>query len=168
MAVTTITYSSNTAITLDPSSLGDSATFIAGVESDEIDNTSNQYIDCLVDIKGITAGSGTNTVGQEIRVYCWGSDVSLATTAISTLNGSAGTATITAEAREALRLAASCSALVTTGSLVYYLQPFSVASLFGGVMPKFWGLFFVHSLTGDIAASQSGKFQYTGIKYTST
>lgn len=166
--VLTLTYSANTAITLDPSSLLDSPTFVAGVESDEIDNTTNQYVDCLVDIKPITAGSGTNTVGQEMRVYVWGSDVSLATTPIGTLDGTASAETITVETLAALRMASAAAALATTGSLVYYLQPFSVASFFGGVMPKFWGLFFVHSLSGDIAASMSGKFQYTGIKFTST
>lgn len=69
--VSTITYSANTAITLDVSSLAGSSTWVAGVESAEIDNTTNQYVDALVDIKGITWSSTTNTVGQEIRLYVW-------------------------------------------------------------------------------------------------
>ena len=48
---------------------------------------------------------------------------------------------------------------------MYYIQPFSVASLFGGVMPKFWGLFLAHNHTGALAASQSALFSYNGIKY---
>lgn len=168
MAVQTITYSSNTAITLDPSSLAQSATWISGVESNEIDNTTNQYVDALVDIKGITWSSTTNTVGQEARIYVWGSDISLATTPIDVFDGTSSAETTTATVLQCLRLASSATALVTTGSLVYYFQPFSVASLFGGIMPKFWGLYFTHSMTGSVHTGQSGKFQYTGIKYTLT
>ena len=102
-----------------------------------------------------------------MRVYVWGSDISLATTPIDTLDGTDSAETITAEAQRSLKLAATASALVTTTGLVYYLGEFSVAALFGGVMPKFWGLFFTHSLTTAVAAAQSGKFQYTGIKLTS-
>jgi hypothetical protein len=167
MATIAISYSANNAITLDVSSLATSATWVAGVESAEIDNTTNLYVDAIVDVKGITWGASTNTVGQQMRVYVWGSDVSLGTTAIGTLDGTSSAETITAETRDALKLAATASALVTTADLVYYIQPFSIAALFGGVMPKFWGLFFAHSLTSSVAASQSGKFQYTGIKYTS-
>jgi hypothetical protein len=168
MATSTIIYSANTAITLDVSSLAGSATWVAGVESAEIDNTTNKYVDALVDIKGITWSSTTNTVGQEARVYVWGSDVSLGTTPIDQLDGTSSAETITVECLQALRLAASASALATTGSLVYWFQPFSVRSLFGGVMPKFWGLFFVHSMTGAVHTGQSGKFQFTGIKYDMT
>ena len=40
--VLTTTYSANTAITMDISSLGTSSTFLAGYESTEIDNTTNK------------------------------------------------------------------------------------------------------------------------------
>ena len=165
MATSTIIYSANTAVTLDLSSLAGSPTWVAGVESAEIDNTTNKFVKALVDIKGITWSATSNTVGQEARIYCWGSDVSLATTAIDTLDGTSSAETITVECVQALRLAASASALATTGSLVYYFQPFEVSALFGGVMPKFWGLFFTHSMTGAVHTGQSGKFQYTGLKY---
>lgn len=166
MATSSILYSANTAIALDPSSLAASATFIAGVESDQVDNTSNLYEDALVDVKGITAGASANTVGQELRLYIWGSDVSLATTAIDVFDGTASAETTTATVLQSLRLVQSVAAVVTTGGLVFYFQPFSVAQMFGGIMPKFWGLYFATSLTGGIAASQSGKFQFTGIKRT--
>ena len=166
MATCSISYSSNTAIALDPSSISQSSTFITGVESDQVDNTSNLYEDALVDVKGITAGASANTVGQELRVYVWGSDVSLATTAIDVFDGTASAETTTATVLQSLRLAAAVQAVVTTGSLVYYLQPFAIAPLFGGVMPKFWGLYLSTSFTGGIAAGMSGKFQYTGIKRT--
>lgn len=170
MAVLTVTYSSNTAITFDISSLASSATFVAGRESTQIDNTSNLYVDALVDVKGIMGHASTApTVGQEIRLYCWGSDVSLATTAIDTLDGTDSAETLGhVSVLNSLRLAGAASVTVASAALVYYIQPFSVASLFGGVMPKFWGLFLAHNHNGALAGSQSGLFQYTGIKYTST
>lgn len=170
MAVLTVTYSSNTAITFDISSLGTSATFVAGRESTQIDNTSNLYVDALVYVKGITGHASTApTVGQEIRLYCWGSDVSLATTAIDVLDGTDSAETLGhVSVLNSLRPAGAAAVTVATAGLLYYIQPFSVAALFGGVMPKFWGLFLAHNHTGALAASQSALFQYSGIKYTSS
>lgn len=170
MAVLTVTYSSNTAITFDISSLGTSATFVAGRESTQIDNTSNLYVDALVDVKGITGHASTApAIGQEIRLYCWGSDVSLATTAIDVLDGTDSAETLGhVSVLNSLRPAGAAAVTVATAGLLYYIQPFSVAALFGGVMPKFWGLFLAHNHTGALAASQSALFQYSGIKYTSS
>ena len=87
MSETKQTDSANNAITFDLSTLSTSATFVAGRECTEIDNTALNYMDALVDVKGITAGSTTPTIGQMISLYLWGSDVSLGTTAIDVLDG---------------------------------------------------------------------------------
>lgn len=169
MAVITQTSSANTAITFDISSLGTSSTFVAGRESTQIDNTSNNYVDCIVTCDGITGGSTTPTIGQYIGLWVWGADTSLATTAIDTLDGTDSAETISnVSILNSLKLAASPAVTAATGSLVYHIQPFSVAQLFGGVMPKFWGLFLAHNHTGALAASQSGIWSYSGITYTST
>ena len=166
MATATINYSANTAITFDISSLGTSSTFLAGRESTEIDNTTNKFMDCLVNVDGITGGSTTPTIGQQIVLYVWGADTSLATTPIDTLDGTDSAETLAhASVLQSLRSAGSAAVTAATGSLVYYIQPFSVAALFGGVMPKFWGLFLAHNHTGALAAAQSGLFSYNGIKY---
>lgn len=167
--VLTTTYSANTAIALDLSSLASSATWVAGQESTEVDNTTNQFIDALVDVKGIVGHASTaNVVGQELRVYIWGSDVSLGTTGISALDGTTSAETLTATVTQSLRLAGSVQAVVTTAALTFFIQPFSVAAMFGGIMPKFWGLFVTHNFAGALAASNNSLFQYTGIKFTST
>lgn len=169
MATAQLTYSANTAITFDISSLAGSATFVAGRECTEIDNTSNRYVDCIVDVSGITGHASTApTIGQLIALYCWGSVVSLATTPIDTLDGTDSAETLShVSVLNSLRLAGSASVTVATAGLVYYIQPFSVAQLFGGNMPKFWGLYLAHNHTGALAASQSGLFSYVGIKYDS-
>lgn len=170
MTVLTTTYSANTAITFDLSSLGTSSTFVAGRESTQIDNTSTQYIDCLVNVDGITGHASTApTVGQLIALYCWGADTSLATTAIDVLDGTDSAETLGhVSVLNSLRFAGSAAVTVATAGLVYYIQPFSVAALFGGVMPKFWGLFLAHNHTGALGASNSGLFSFNGITYTST
>lgn len=165
MPTSTVNYSSNTAIDCDLSSLAQSTTFLAGRESNQVDNTTNKYMDAIVHVLGITGSSSAATAGQQINVYVWGADTSLATTAIDTLDGVDSAETITLPTLQSLRPAASAYTTVTTASQVYYIQPFSVAALFGGVLPKFWGLFVATSLTGGLAASMSGKFSYVGIKY---
>lgn len=169
MATTkSISYSSNTAITFDVSSLGTSPSFVAGRESTEIDNTSNLYLDCIVNVDGITGHASTApTVGQEIRLYLWGADTSLGTTAIDVLDGTDSAETLDhVSILNSLRLVGSASVTVATAAKKYYFMPFSVAQAFGGIMPKFWGLFLAHNHTGSLGASNSGLFSYNGIKYT--
>jgi hypothetical protein len=170
MAVLTQTYSANTAITFDVSSLGTSSTFVAGRESTQIDNTTNQYIDCIVNCDGITGHASTApTIGQYIGLWVWGADTSLATTAIDTLDGTDSAETLShVSVLNSLRFAAGPAVTVATAALVYHIQPFSVAQLFGGVMPKFWGLYLAHNHAGALAASQSGIWSYNGITFTST
>jgi hypothetical protein len=168
--VLTQTYSANTAITFDLSSLGTSSTFVAGQESSQIDNTTTQYVDAIVNVKGITGHASTApTVGQMIQLYVWGADTSLATTAIDVLDGTGSAETLGhVSVLNSLRFVAAPTVTVATAALLYYIQPFSVAQLFGGVMPKFWGLFVAHNHTGALGASNNTLFSFNGITYTNT
>jgi hypothetical protein len=168
--ILTTTYSANTAITFDLSSLGTSSTFVAGRESTQIDNTTNMYDDVLVNVKGITGHASTApTVGQMIALYAWGADTSLATTAIDVLDGTDSAETLGhVSVLNSLKFVAAPTVTVASAALLYYIQPFSVAALFGGVMPKFWGLYAAHNHTGSLGASNNTLFAYTGITYTST
>jgi hypothetical protein len=162
-----VVYGTDTAITFDVSSLATSATFVAGRESTQIDNTSNLYNDAQVYCDGITAGASALTIGQMIRLYVWGSTVSLATTAIDTLDGTDSAETLTHVAiLNSLRLVDQAVATETNANRVFYFQPFAVAQFFGGVLPPFWGLFVAHNHAGSLAASQSGIWSYRGITYS--
>ena len=169
MATLSNSYSSNTAITFDVSALAGSSTFVAGRESTEIDNSSNLYLDALVNCDGITGHASTApTVGQQIRLYVWGADTSLATTPIGVLDGTDSAETLThAAVLNHLALARVATVTVATAALTYYFRPFAVAPLFGGVLPKFWGLYLAHNHTGALGAGQSGIWSYNGIKLTS-
>lgn len=166
MATTTINYSSNTTITCGVASLASSSTFVAGRESNEIDNTTNKYVDAIVQGK-VTVGT-TPTTNTQICIYVWGSDTSLATTALDVLDGtdSAETLTNASILNSTLKQGAVISVLATTSDVTIPFAPFSVASRFGGVMPKFWGLFVAHNTGSNLNATAGNhSFSYNGIKY---
>lgn len=167
MAVTNITYGTKTPITIDFANIATSSTLTAGVESNEISNASNLFDDVLV--QGKVYPGPTPTSGKTIAVYVWGSDVSLATTALDVLDGTASAETITNEGvRNAfLKLGAAVTLTAATSNQEHPVGPFSVASLFGS-MPKFWGLFITHdtAVNSYNNAVNTDAFNYTGITYT--
>jgi hypothetical protein len=166
MATATINYSSNTTITCSVASTASNSTFVAGRESNEIDNTTNKYMDALVQGK-VTVGT-TPTANTQIGIYVWGADTSLATTAIDVLDGtdSAETLTNTGVLYSALKLGAAITVTAATSDVGYNFAPFSVAALFGGVMPKFWGLYVAHNTGVNLNATGGNHaFSFNGIKY---
>ena len=121
-------------------------------------------------MKGITGHASTApTIGQTINVYVWGSKESLATTAIDVLDGTTSAETLShVSILNSLRFAGAASVTMATAALVYYIQPFSVAALFGGVMPKFWGIYVAHNHNGALGATNNTLFSFDGITYTNT
>jgi len=164
----TLAYTGPTTITigLATTPLASSATFVAGRCSAEIDNTSNLYQD--VEVQGLVTVGTTPTVNTQIQVYVWGSYVSTATTALDTIVGTDADKTITSAgvAMGFLKLAGVGVVDSTTSNRGYYIGQFSVAQLFGGNMPQFWGLFIAHN-TGVALNSTAGNhvWKYTGVKY---
>lgn len=168
MATSNVAYGSNTAITISPASLATDANFLAGRESSEVDNTTNKYVDALVQGK-VTVGT-TPTANTYIQIYVWGANTSLGTTAIDVLDGtdSAETLTNSGVRLTMLRLGAVISVTAATSDVAYPFAPFSVAALFDGVMPKYWGLFVTHNTGVNLNATAGNHvFEYNGITYTS-
>ena len=169
MAVATIVYSANTVITMDLANLGTSGTFIAGRECTQIDNTVNLYMDAQV--SGFISVGTTPTANTSINIYVWGADTSLATTAIDVLDGTDSAETLTNTGiLNALRPGQSIGVIATTSDILYPILPFSVASRFGGVMPKFWGLFVAHSTGVNLrnTSVNTNSLEFVGIKYDVT
>jgi hypothetical protein len=133
-------------------SLAASSTHVTGWESAVIDNTSDLDVDKLISAKFTVASS--SLAAGEIRIwivpllddstYPGGFDgtESAETTPLDDANGTAAGA----------RLAASI-ATDTTASQVYYCAPFSVAALFGGVLPAKFVVFVTQSTTQALASS---------------
>lgn len=166
MATTTVSYSANTVITMNLINLGTSSTFLAGRESSEINNTSTKYMDCTV--SGTVSVGTTPTANTVIAIYVWGADTSLATTPLDVLDGTDSAETLTNTGiLNALRLGASIAVPAATSDVQYIVLPFSVASLFGGVMPKFWGLFVSHNTGVNLrnTSVNTDSFDFVGIKY---
>jgi hypothetical protein len=166
MATATINYSgTGTSITMDLANLASSATWVAGRECSQIDNTTNKYVDCLVSGK-ISVGT-TPTANTVINVYVWGSDVSLATTGVDVLDGTDSAETLTnIGIRDALRVGAVISVPAATSDVAYEVLPFSVAALFGS-MPRFWGLYVAHNTGVNLrnTAVNTNSMKYVGVKY---
>jgi hypothetical protein len=165
MATTTVNYSSNTTIIMNLASLASNATFVQGRESNQIDNTSNKYIDCLV--SGTVSVGTTPTPNTTIAIYVYGADTSLATTNLDVLDGTDSAASLTNTGiLNALRLGASIAVPLNTSDIRYIVLPFSVATLFGGVMPKYWGLYVAHNTGVNLrATNNTDQFDFVGIKY---
>ena len=167
MATATINYASPATITMDLANLGSSPTWVAGRESDQIDNTTNKYTDAMV--QGFVSVGTTPTANTSILVYVWGSDTSAATTALDTIDGADSAETITnVGVRDSfLRLAAAIPVTATTSDVQHPVGPFSVAALFGGNMPQYWGLWVTHNTAVNLRnnAVNTNSFKFTGIKY---
>jgi hypothetical protein len=164
MATVTINYAASATITVAPENVASSSTFVAGVESGVIDNTSNKYVDAMV---GGTWTCGTTpTINTQVLIYV-GSVRDDTPTYPDVFDGTSSAETLTSAGVGSgfLKLAAVLTVDATTSNRVYDCV-FSVAQLFGGVMPLKWFLFITHN-TAVNSNSTSGNhvWKYTGIKY---
>lgn len=159
-------FSAKTAITISLASLASSATFVAGQESNQIDNSSDKFVDAHLE-GFITVGTSPTTTTQ-IQVHVWGSNESLATTAKDVLDGtdSAETLSSVGVGRGFLKHAVTLDVDSTTSDRRYDFGNISVASLFGGVMPKYWGVFVTHNTVAALNATAGNHaLNYIGVKY---
>jgi len=146
-----IEYASSSALTITLASLATSSTWIAGRQSDNVDNTTNKYLDYLLAGR-VTVGT-TPTSGTEIRVYVvalrddstWPDSVGAADAAWS--SSTEGT-------RDGyVRLAAIMRVDSTTSNRAYDFGPVSVASLFGGSCPKKFAVIVTHNTAVNLNAT---------------
>lgn len=159
-------YGTSTALTNAIQSLGSSSTWLAGYESDVIDNTSNKYLDYSLEGK-ITVGTSPSA-GTEIRIYVVASFDG--TTWPDVFDGTTSAETITSAgvASGFLKLAAVILVDATTSDRSYPFSIGSVAALFGGNCPAKFLLFVSHN-SGVNLNSTGGNhvFNYRGVYATS-
>jgi len=167
MTTATINYGTATALTLGTASLGDSPTFVLGRESTEIDNTTNKFMDALVE--GFVTVGTTPTVDKEIRVYAWGSHTALSSAAKDTLDGlDSGETLESPGVRDGILVRiATMRVDATTSDIAYHFGPVSLAQAFGQ-MPQYWGLFVTHNTVAALNSTAGNhEYKYTGIKFDS-
>lgn len=166
MAAIAFSYraSSNLTVT-NLHSIATSSTWLAGWESALVDNTTNLDLDNLVSGK-ISVGNSA-TAGQ-IRVYI----VAMLddSTWPDVFDGTESTETITdTEIRDGFaKLGAAIDVDADGGTDdVYYFGPFSVAALFGGILPAKYVVFITHNTGVNLAAS-GNQVTVKGVAATST
>lgn len=166
MATQNIAYSTDTVITISLASLATSATWVAGQESNVIDNTSNKYVDAVVQGK-IQTGT-TPTANTSIIVYVYGASVSPATTAIDVIDGTDSAETITSVGvRNSFMKVGAILDVDSNTSNRDYPFSFGVAQLFGGSLPPYWGLFVAHNTGVNLNATGGNHvISFRGITYT--
>ena len=163
MVSTKIAYAASAAITLSLAPAGVGLADGNARESASIDNTSNLYLDVLVQlqIKLAAGGPGNN---KAIFVYAAGSEDGTAFTD----NATGTDAAITLRAPTNLQ---RIGVILTpdSGALTYKSKPMSVAAAFGGVLPRKWSII-VQNKTGLAFDGTEGNHtkSYTGLTTTTT
>jgi hypothetical protein len=154
MALKTL-YSTSAAITISINSLGNGS----ARGSAAIDNGTNGYVDAICRVSVSVTTGVTND--RQVLVYAYGSEDG--TIYPDTVSGT--DASVVLEAPSVLQVAYAIP--TPTGGKVYESDAFSIARLYGGSMPRHWGLV-VHNASGDALASTGNSATYTGITLSST
>ena len=131
--------------------LASSATWVAGWESDLIDNTSNLYLDYLISGQIQVHDDAAPTVG-EIRVYI----VAMISDSVwpDVFDGTGSAETISlVNVRDAVCKLGAVITNTATQNLIYPFGPFSVSALFGGVCPPKFVIFIAHSTVTTLHTS---------------
>lgn len=155
------------ALTITLASLATSATFITGRQSTIVTNASNRFIDYLVTGQ-ITVGTSP-TLDKEIRIYAFcptkfaSSSFSYPVATTTELGESDAAATFEAYQLDGLRLAAAMRCIATSDR--EYTFAFSLASLYGGIVPVKWGVFVSHNTAVNLNSTAGNHWiHWTGIK----
>jgi hypothetical protein len=168
MATSKFLYTGPTTITCGMDGLASSTT--AARASTVIDNTTNLFLDALVELQlqTVTGTLGTNPV---IYVYAYALSYNGNYT-----DGVSGTdEAFTLPATPNLKLIQIInylsSAYVISSPTTVYSSPFSIATAFGGILPPKWGIV-VNNQTGLALAGTAGQqvdniASYTGIQVQS-
>ena len=149
------TSSVDVVITLDNEATNAQGVFLAGQASTAVDNTVNLDLDHL--LSGvIVAGSVAPTVSRSINVYAYAAS-STASGVPTYPDGITGTdAAKTMTSANVLLSGLVFIASITidaTANRVYTFAPVSIASRFGGVLPKFYGIFVAHDTAQALGAT---------------
>lgn len=159
MATENLAYDTWTTMTWGMTNPSSDSSLLIGRESTVVDNTSNLFLDALVG--GTLTGPTSGAAAGVIEIYCyaaaWGN-----TDYTAECTGSDAALTLVVETKRLLKLVTRV-VTNTTNSEVYEWGPFSVAHLFGGVLPPKWGLWGTHNAGGALNAATT---KYLGIERT--
>lgn len=154
MASRKIEYGTATTGTGGIHSLATSSTWLAGYEWFVIDNATDKMLDFLV--QGVVRVGTTPTANTEIRIYAVGSYDG--TTWPDVFDGTPSAETITsAGVRDSFAKLAAVMLVDATTSDRDYPFLFTVAALFGGVVPKKVAIFVTHSTAANLNSTSGNQ-----------
>lgn len=149
---------SNQTITISPASVTNNS----ARESTAVDNSTNKFLDALVQLK-IKSGAASTSATGYINVYAYAT-ADGGTTYPDTVTGSDAAITLTSPPN--LKLIGVIN--VVANATTYKSEPMSVAAAFGGVLPEKWGIVIENKTGGtlDTTAGNHAAF-YQGVYATS-
>ena len=158
---TKLAYAASAAYTLTLESLAHDANLLAGRASTAIDNTTNKYLDYLI---GGKVKLGTSpTAGGVVEAWVYASENDTPDYPDSITGTDANKSMTSANVKNAaLVLLGTAVADATTGEVLWF-KPRSLASMFGGSVPKNHGLFIVHSTGVALDGTAGGTFWDTPV-----
>lgn len=157
MADIKIAYGAATAFTMTLNSLASAA----ARQSTAVDNSSNKYLDALVEVTIAFPNSAPGSLST-LYVYAYAS-----LDGTNYAEGATGTdGAYTFAATTALRSIGAIPAIQNTTSGVRY-GPFAVAPAFGGILPAKWGII-VNNNGGQNLSASNNAAQYREIYSTVT
>lgn len=157
MATLNVAYGSSTALTWTPESLANAAYDF----STAVDNGTNLYVDVLVSGKMTTGTSPT--ASRTIVIFAYGEDGNGQYT--SGISGTDGGTPGTGEQVQCPVVAVIPTD--NTSNHTYEWGPVSLASLFGGILPKKWGLGCYNDTGVALHATGSNQAaRYQGVTFT--
>lgn len=156
-------YDTITAITCTIDSLAQDTSLLAGRCGAVIDNSSNKFVDYL--ITGVIKTGGTATANSCIEIWIY-SNIDSTPNYPDTLLGTDAAKTLTNSNIKYSGLRNLTTITITSATnTVYPFANISVASLFGGKVPKYFGIFVTHNTGGNLYASGHAIY-YTPVYYS--
>lgn len=136
--------------------LTSSGTLLAGAESTNVSNATDEYMDFLVSGQiGISTGA---TANSQIQVWIY-ANLNDVPTYPGPLDGSASSATFTTlGAKNAGLKLLTIIDVTATSSINYPFGPIGIAQLFGGFVPKNHGIFVTHNTAAVLSATTANHF----------
>lgn len=156
------------ALTITLASLPTDASLLAGRASAAVSNATNLYLDALVRGQIMTGTSPVANRRIEVWLYAALKVVASTPSHPDVLDGTDSAETLTSV--EIKRSLIPVAFILTNGTsdVGYPVGPFSVASLCGGIMPLWWGVFVTHNTGVNLNATTGNHWlHYTGIKVAS-
>ena len=163
MATLTPSYGSVTTHTITLTGLASDTNLVAGRAGTSIDNTSELADDSTVGGFFTSSTTVTPTAAKQVEVWGYGSYDGVTYT-----GGATGTDANLTPSEKTLMKLITVVPTVATQNKKYEWGCESVARLFGGTMPRKWGIYLVHNMgTGFSVTAANHEVKHTPIKYTS-